>query len=154
VLVFAEAASGDPSDDYWSRGVIAGTPATGSETCGGETSRRLEIDHLTPLPLVGEVDEGTLIRSFRIVGYGLVNLDGETYLGRFQEGNPDGEAIIGPVAGSDGVRFEYLDLNGDPTTVSTEVRMVRITVRTVSGARDRTGRVIQDSLSVLVNPRN
>jgi prepilin-type N-terminal cleavage/methylation domain-containing protein len=152
VLIHADGAD-SPDDHFWTRGVVSETPATGTPAaCGGEDSRRLRIDDVTPPIGPTDVDAGSLIRSYETVEYATVTLDGETYLGRSLGGAM--EPVIGPLAPNGGLRFEYLDIQGDPTTIASDVRTIRLTVQTLSGARDARGEQIADSLSVFVNPRN
>lgn len=152
VLIHADGAE-SPDDYFWARGVISETPATGTPAaCGSEVSRRLRIDDISPAIGTTDVDAGSLIRSYETVEYTTVTLDGETYLGRSLGGAM--EPVIGPLAPTGGLRFDYLDIDGAPTTTPDDVRTIRVTVQTLSGARDARGDQIADSLSVFVNPRN
>ncbi|TVP58656.1 MAG: prepilin-type N-terminal cleavage/methylation domain-containing protein [Gemmatimonadales bacterium] len=153
VLVHADG-SEDASEHFWSKGEVISTPATGTPAnCGGEPSLRLRIDGMIPgITSANQVASGSLVRSFQTVEYRAVALDGDIYLGRGLDGEP--EPVIGPIAANDGLRFDYLDANGDPTTTPADVRTIQVTVRTVSRARGARGELIADSLSVFVNPRN
>lgn len=154
VLVHADGED-DPDDHFWSRGVVSALPSPGTPAnCGGEPSAHLEVDGLIP-PITGanQVASGSLLRSFETIEYAPVLVDGETYLGRATGGGTP-EPLIGPIADAGGLRFDFRDTDGNPATDPTSVRTIRVTVRTVSGARDATGDPISDSLSVFVTPRN
>ena len=154
VLIYYNAGTGDPADDGFAEGVVDNVRGPGSTVCGDGETRRLDIPSLNPPVTPAQVADGSLIRSFEIVTYTtMVDSDGETYLGRTRDGGTP-EALIGPIAATDGLRFEYLDANGDPTSTPDAVRSIRLTIRTTSQARDAQGQPIEESLSVIVNPRN
>lgn len=145
----------DPDAHFWSRGVLSALPSSGTPAnCGGEPSAYLEVNDLIPqITTATQVASGSLLRSFETIDYAPVALDGETFLGR-ASGVGDPEPVIGPIADENGLRFDYLDADGNAVVDPTAVRAIRITVRTVSGATDSMGNPVSDSLSVFVNPRN
>ena len=154
VVLFYNSGSGDPEDDAFAEGVVSGESAAGTpDQCGGEATRRVTVGSLNPSVNASQVGAGALLRSVETVTYTPVVLDGETYLGR-RIGGGTTEPLVGPIAATDGLVFEYFDVNGDPTTTPNDVRSVRVTLRTISQARDQRGQPIEESLSVIVNPRN
>ncbi|TVP77412.1 MAG: prepilin-type N-terminal cleavage/methylation domain-containing protein [Gemmatimonadales bacterium] len=153
VLVYFQEDPDTGNSDFWTTAEV--TSESGSEQpqrCGDDPTRRYTLDNFADDSPTAIVDSGSLIRTWETVTYGLITQGGESFVGRIDS---DGEeALIGPVEARRGLEFAYLDRNGDVTTDALEVRSIRITVRTLSQARDSGGRAIADSLSVLVTPRN
>ena len=158
VLVFFNP-DGDPANDAFAAGRVTEIdPAVGTGVqCGNEGSQRIEFDAPVEPAAVGE---GALIRSFETITYSVVTDNGESFLARTRGGGP-AEPLLGPIAADDGLLFEYLDADGEviapvPNSVAGRqaIRSVRVTLRTISQARDAQGQPIEEALSVIVNPRN
>lgn len=166
IFLFVEGATETSADDVWARGTIASIQDTDICPMGaaqGEPQRPAQVvrlQNLSPSPAVADVRSGALLRSFEVFEYGTMQAeDGLTYLGRTEldgDGLPVDVAVpmVGPVRPTGGVVFEFLNGAGAATAVPAEVRSVRITVQTLSGARGPTGQQVQDSLSVVVQMRN
>ncbi len=111
---------------------------------------------LVPSTAINPVDVrvGAMVRTLERFNYGLMTFMGEPYLARTAPGSLEVVPLVGPVRPSDGVAFRYLDGNGAETGTLEEIRSVEVTVRTVSGARDPSGRMVADSLTVVIHARN
>ncbi len=101
----------------------------------------------------GGMRTGAPIRAFEDFTYGVMQMGGEWYLGR-RRGTESWVPLVGPVDGSGGVSFEYFDGAGSATTTPSDVRRIRVTIRTRSDARDAQGNPIADALSADVFVRN
>jgi len=152
VFVFAD---GDPSiatDDQWySVGVQS---VTNGATCGTEAlpAQQLTLTGPATLVAVNRLRRGAMVRAWEQVAYQIANIGGESYLVRVQGLNS--ARLVGPLAGSAGVRFEYLNSAGVATNVPASVARIRITLRTTSGATRDSGGYVGDSLSTSVFLRN
>jgi prepilin-type N-terminal cleavage/methylation domain-containing protein len=101
-----------------------------------------------------EVRTGAMVRTLERFSYGLMTFQGEPHLARTGDGLLDVVPLVGPVRDQDGVAFRYFDADGNETSTLEEIRTVEVILRTLSGARDPSGRLIADSLSVLIHARN
>lgn len=164
VFIFAD---NDPSrvdDDRWLLGRI--TQASTSEPCPGEptgTPRRVRIEVIDLNMLDGSslVHLGAPVRSVQTFRYGLMDFEGQPYLGRqyynhdpsdlgWQEWTP----LVGPLAPDDGLRLEYFDANGNATNDPGQVQRIDVHLRTLSEARDLTGEQVAQSITTSVYTRN
>jgi hypothetical protein len=101
-----------------------------------------------------EVRTGAMLRTLERFSYGLMTFQGEPHLARTGDGLLDVVPLVGPVRDRDGVAFRYFDADGNETSTLEEIRTVEVILRTLSGARDPSGRLIADSLSVVIHARN
>jgi prepilin-type N-terminal cleavage/methylation domain-containing protein len=101
-----------------------------------------------------EVRTGAMVRTLERFSYGLMTFQGEPHLARTGDGLLDVVPLVGPVRDRDGVAFRYFDADGNETSTLEEIRTVEVILRTLSGARDPSGRLIADSLSVVIHARN
>jgi prepilin-type N-terminal cleavage/methylation domain-containing protein len=158
ILVFFNP-DGDPANDDFAVGMVTQVENLGvGNRCGEENSQRIYTNAPADPATVGE---GALIRSFESVTYTTTTDAGETFLARTRPGVGEPELLVGPIAADDGLLFEYLDANGEVispipgnATERRGIRSIRLTIRTTSQARDAQGQPIEESLSVIVNPRN
>jgi len=152
VYVFADGNPSRADDDVWFgvaiQSVSAGTP------CGADGVPAQSIVLTGPGNSldVARIRMGAPVRSWEVVEYGLEVIGGESYLTRVQGGTS--ARLVGPLEPGTGLAFEYLDQGGNPTTVAGSVTRVRVTLRTVSGARTEQGRQVADTLTTLVFLRN
>jgi prepilin-type N-terminal cleavage/methylation domain-containing protein len=153
VFIFADNNVNISSDDAWISAQVNGEDTT-SITCGSRPAEDLSFAAgAAGLFTANTVRSGAAIRSFVYYTYGLVTLDGATYLGRT---DTDGNQVplVGPLEATDGVQFAYLDSIGTTTTTATEVRQIQVTVRTSSGAINSLGQPVGDSITGLIYTRN
>jgi len=101
-----------------------------------------------------QVRLGTMLRIQERYTYGLMTFEGDPYLARTEGADASVVPLVGPVRPGDGVTFRYLNGSGAETSSASEVRSIEVTLRAVSGARDRQGVIIGDSLTALVHSRN
>lgn len=148
VLVYAEGVGS--SDGVWLPGLVS-TVVSSTACTSGAGAQRITLpgmaDTLAALP----VSVGAPVRSFRHFSYSLELVGTEWHLARTTSGG-DPQLFTGPFLGPDegGLRFDYLDRLGTPTSIGTDVAQIRITVR----ARSRPAGGAPDSLSSLVYLRN
>jgi prepilin-type N-terminal cleavage/methylation domain-containing protein len=142
-------------DDEWFGGVVTAVDTTTS--CGTSPGQTLT------LPFVGttaaatppdSVRVGAPVRAFDVYTYGQYEIDGEPYLGRQLRGAPSPDPLVGPLLGSGGVAFRYLDTVGAVTTVDSLVAQIEVTLRYRSEVLGFGGEVVSDSILVRVYPRN
>lgn len=122
--LFVEGTADPPVADSWLplaiTGVFAGScPAPGGQAIGITTSSALS-----------GIAPGTPLRIYETMELRLYQSDGEWWLGA--RSVSAGEAIqpfAGPFAGNGGVRFEYLDRFGMPTSDPAGARSVAVTMR-------------------------
>ncbi len=99
------------------------------------------------------IDVGSAFRAFRKVTYLTITESGRTWLAR-RIGTGAYEKMTGPLRSSGGFELSYLDLNGQPTTTRSAVRLVRFVVRTESYRtyRDASGASVRrfDSVATAV----
>lgn len=165
VFIFADNQTNISSDDDWVDAYVTAVD-TSSVTCGSTTAQRLSFGGQSgkfTAPGGDSVRTGAPVRSFALYTYGLGTWNGKTYLGRLGSTGGGGllgassekwVPMVGPLRATDGVEFVYLDSIGNVTTTATEVRQIRVTVRTWSGAVNSAGQVVADSLTGTIYTRN
>jgi hypothetical protein len=151
VSIFVDNDPGQMNDDIWIEGVI-----TGTDSSTGCVTQRVRVSDMTPLtPALSSIPVGAPVRSLTTLEYGLLQRDGEWYLGR---GVPGGnlDPLVGPLRAEDGVLFEPLNSAGQPATNSSflDVAQIRVTLRTASEIRDSQGNLVRDSLVSTIYTRN
>ena len=64
--------------------------------------------------------------------------------------------MVGPLKADSGpaLRFEAMDSMGNATAVMTDVRQIRVTLKTLSQVRDAQGDFVADSISAVIQTRN
>jgi prepilin-type N-terminal cleavage/methylation domain-containing protein len=149
VHVFADNLASSTSDDAWIKTAVQAVDTTSA--CGGSSAQALTFPSSTPFS-ADSVSGGAEVRSFEHLYYGLMAYDGGNYLG-LRTPSGSWNALVGPLKSS-GLSFSYLDASGATTATAADVKMIEITVVTLSDALDSTGSPISDSLTVVVNTRN
>lgn len=155
VHVFVENDATRMDDDAWIPGVVTASVPTAD--CRGRPAQRLSFAMDTPGSTAAAVRAGAPVRGFIHSAYGLVESDGDTYLGRVAR---DGrvEPLVGPlpatVGGQPSVEFAYLDAVGTPTPRPEEVAQIEVRVRTRSEAGSADRGMVGDSLVSRVQLRN
>jgi prepilin-type N-terminal cleavage/methylation domain-containing protein len=143
-----------PVDDYWATATVN---AIGSPTvCPGSAetpAQTIVFRSVSPSAARLEVRDGSLIRAFESFTYGQVTYDSEPYLGRVPASGT-GVPLVGPVDATNGIRFVYRNAAGTETTTLNEIRTIELTLRSTSGARTESGRVVADSLTRVIHLRN
>lgn len=152
VFIFADNQTNISSDDVWISARVTAVDTT-SITCASNTAQKLSFSGQAATFTANTVQTGAPMRSFVYYTYGLVTMDGETYLGRTDAGGSS-VPLVGPLKASTGVEFAYLDTNGDPTTTNTAVRQIQVTVRTAPGPINSVGRAVADSITGTIYTRN
>lgn len=143
------------SDDEWFGGVTTAVDTTA--TCGSDPGQILSVPFLRTTATATPPDSvrlGAPVRAFDIYTYGQYQIDGEPYLGRQKRGAANPDPLVGPLLGSGGVAFRYLDSVGAVTTVDTLVAQIEITLRYRSEVMNFGGELVSDSILVRVFPRN
>jgi prepilin-type N-terminal cleavage/methylation domain-containing protein len=156
IAVFVDNDPESVLDDEWAVGGIQNA-SDNSGDCpdaadAGNPIRRITTSGLASGDFSG-LRIGAPIRAFETYTYGAYEIGGQWYLAR-RTGTADPIPMVGPLDGQTGLRFQYLDADGAATTTPAEVRRVRVTLRTRSEARDRTGNVVVDSLTADAFLRN
>ena len=161
VHLYVEGNPSVPGSDFW---ITAGVSDVGSDEgpcpfplSAAEEDRPVgRLVTLVPSATIntGEVRTGAMLRILERFSYGLMTFLGEPYLARTVTGSLDVVPLVGPARADDGVAFRYFGADGFETTVLDAIQTVEVTVRTASGARDPSGRLIGDSLSVVIHARN
>lgn len=149
MFVFADGDPEDMSDDDWVE--FAGLSVTDDSSACAQGS---EVQTVTGLSGIGDVREGAPVRSAATWTYGAYEFDDGWYLGRTSGGSSSAVPLVGPLDSRTGLRFEYLDADAMETTDPSEVRRIRVTLRTASDATDRSGNEVSDSLTADVFLRN
>lgn len=154
VFIFADNNTSISADDNWFQAYVTGVDTT-SVTCASSTAHKLTFGSQASLfQAAGDsVQTGAPIRSFIYYSYGLVTMDGETYLGR-TDASGTSVPLVGPLKASTGVQFAYLNGSGAVTAVATAVRRIQVTIRTSSGAVNSVGQQVSDSITGVIYTRN
>lgn len=151
VFVFADNDPDRAKDDTWVTGMIASVDTTATCASGHEAN----LLGVQGLPTTDSVRLGATIRSFERLTYGIVEFEGNFYLGQTIQG-VGFEPLVGPLRSRSegGLEFTYLDANGAETAVSTDVAQIQVTMRTSSMVRTPSGDVVSDSIQTRISLRN
>jgi prepilin-type N-terminal cleavage/methylation domain-containing protein len=161
VYLYVEGDLLDISSDYWVTADVSSVSAADG-ACPypadvPEADRpRGRVLTLSPTETIApsQVRLGAMLRIQERYTYGLMTFEGDPYLARTEGVSATVVPLVGPVRGGDGVAFRFLNGAGAETATASEVRAIEVTLRAVSGARDRQGVPIGDSLTALVHSRN
>lgn len=156
LVVFVDDDPDTAADDQWAVASISNLQED-SAACDGTVGSGPLVHRITSSGLASGdysgIRAGAPLRSFQTYTYGSYQVGSDWYLGR-RTGSGTPVPLVGPVRGQDGVQFEYLTADGSTTSTPSEVRQVRVTIRTRSNARDRQGNPVADSVSARVHLRN
>ena len=151
LYVFADLDPETAADDAWLETTIQ--DAEDEQTCGADnhpaqnlTVTGFDATHWT------SIRQGAPLRSWEEIEYTVEAFSGELYLVRVAGGSV--ARLVGPLRDGDGLRFDYLDEDGDPAATPAEVRIVTLELRTASLATTESGEAIGDSLTTSVQLRN
>ena len=159
IFVFAD---NDPfltSDDTWIKASVTSVDTTAVCTdVNGNTyeATRMNFTGQAAAFVADTVRDGAPMRDFTHLAYGLMEYDGEDFLGRSENGG-DWSPLVGPLAGADGrpgLEFVYLDADGNTTAVAADIAQVEIKIRSHSKVVDNDGAPVVDSLSSTIYMRN
>jgi prepilin-type N-terminal cleavage/methylation domain-containing protein len=156
LIVFVDDDPGTAADDQWAVASISNLQENSTDcdaTVGsGTLVHRITSSGLASGDYAG-IRTGAPVRSFQTYTYGSFQVGSDWYLGR-RTGSANPVPLVGPVRGRDGVQFDYLTADGSTTSTPSEVRQIRVTIRTRSDARDRQGNPVADSVSARIHLRN
>ena len=141
LLIYYDGNVNSRADDFWAVASITATP-NGQNCPDGQNGQRL-ITNISLLGLgpnvAGAIPTGAPVRGFERVVYQLYQPAGDTswYVG-FQPAGQSMQPLIGPVL-TNGLTFQYYDVNGNVTAVRNQVARIDITVRARTAAAVRAG---------------
>ena len=141
LLIYYDGNVNSRADDFWAVASITATP-NGQNCPDGQNGQRL-ITNISLLGLgpnvAGAIPIGAPVRGFERVVYQLYQPAGDTswYVG-FQPAGQSMQPLIGPVL-TNGLTFQYYDVNGNVTAVRNQVARIDITVRARTAAAVRAG---------------
>jgi len=151
VFIFADNMENLSSDDVWIRASVTAVDTT--VACGASQGVRLTFNGQAALFAANVVRVGAPVRSFLRYTYGLVTESGQTYLGRTPAGGT-AAPMVGPLTASTGIELTYLESLGAVTATTTNVRQIRVKIRTSSVVRNARGQLVKDSLTGRIYTRN
>ena len=106
--------------------------SVGRDSCPGAVGSALTLT-TSPGPPVADLPVGTPLRLYETMELRLYQSNGQWWLGaRSVSVGEVIQPVIGPLAGSGGLRLEYLDRQGTPTTVPAAIKGVAVTIRGVA----------------------
>lgn len=152
VFIWADNDPDIDSDDVWISTAIGGIDTTATCPQNGEGATELEFPALLALFLADSVGIGAPVRSYEEYTFGTTTMNGDVYLGR-RTGTGDMVPITGPLQPSNGLEFFYRDSLGAVTTTPADVSQIEVLVRTGSTVLGPLGRMVQDSVQVLIFTR-
>jgi prepilin-type N-terminal cleavage/methylation domain-containing protein len=139
ILLFYDGNALTRNDDSW---VKAEIKAVANQTCpdpgGARPGFQLTFEPQwlggTQLNVAGAITKGSPLRVFQTVTYKVYQgSDGEWYLGQRIDWSAGGggtiQPLIGPLIGSNGVGFSYLDAAGNQTADSSRIALIEIRLR-------------------------
>jgi prepilin-type N-terminal cleavage/methylation domain-containing protein len=143
VLIFYDGNPVTRNDDSWVKAQIRGVANQACPDPGG--SRPGFVLTMDPTWLggtqnnvAGAITNGSPVRVFQTVTYKVYQgSDGEWYLGQRIDWPGGGtiQPLIGPLIGSDGVGFRYLDAAGNQTADSSRIALIEIRLRGRTASR-------------------
>lgn len=168
MLIYYDGDQTTRADDYWARGTFNAIP-NAPAVCpdpnppGPQPAVRVNFS-LNLLGLganaVGAIPLGAPVRGYEHVIYQLFQPAGDTswYIGFQGGGGATMQPLIGPVL-TNGLTFQYYDVNGNVTAARTNVARIDITVRARTAAAVRSGgqaprATVVDSIVTSVALRN
>jgi hypothetical protein len=156
VFVFADNRENIASDDEWI--AVQVTQVDTAVGCGTDPATNVSFAGQSGAFAADSVRVGASVRSYVHYVYGLYGLpDGQRYLARWERNGASWSGptpIVGPLQATGGLEFTYLDVDGNKTTIATDVRQVAVRVRTHSVVMNSVGNPVSDSISAWVYSRN
>ena len=161
LLIYYDGNVNSRNDDFWATASI--TAAPNGQNCNDGTAGQRLVLNVNLLGLgpnvVGAIPLGAPVRGFERVVYQLYQPAGDTswYVG-FQPAGQTMQPLIGPVL-SNGLTFQYYDVNGNVTAVRSQVARIDVTVRARTTSSVRAGgqaaaATVVDSIVTSVALRN
>ena len=155
VFVFAANVEASSSDDAWIPALV--TAADSTVTCGAQKAMDLTFAGQSAAFAADSVRVGAPMRSFERYRYELSDQDGDGYLVR-TAGAGTAVPLVGPLSSGlatpPGLELAYFDATGAVAASATDIREIRVIVRTVSAATKRGGAQVGDSITASVYTRN
>jgi len=142
VLIYYDGNQNSRLDDFWATATI--TSAPNGQNCDDGTNGQRLILNINLLGLgpnvAGAIPLGAPVRGWELVNYQLYRPAGDTswYVGFQPSGAATPQPLIGPVL-TNGLTFQYYDVNGNPTAVRAQVARIDVTVRARTAAAVRAG---------------
>ncbi len=142
ILVYYDGDKNSRLDDFWATATI--TAAPNGQNCDDGTNGQRLLLNMNLLGLgpnvAGAIPLGAPVRGWEAVNYSLYRPAGDTswYVGFQPAGAATPQPLIGPVL-TNGLTFQYYDVNGNPTAVRAQVARIDITVRARTAAAVRAG---------------
>lgn len=154
VFIFADNQTNISGDDDWIAARVSAVDTT--VMCGSSKAQNLSFSGQSSkftVPTGDSVRTGAPVRSYERYRYSLYTYNGESYLGRTDQGGTT-VPLVGPLKPSNGLTFAYLDSVGNTTATTTRVRQIRVTIRTDSGVTNSLGEAVSDSITARIYTRN
>jgi prepilin-type N-terminal cleavage/methylation domain-containing protein len=137
VLVFFDGNPLTRNDDGWLRAEIKSVADQACPDPGGARPGfvvAMDPNWLggTQQNVAGGITNGSPVRVFQMITYKVYQgSDGEWYLGQRIDWPPGGsiQPLIGPLIGSNGVQFRYLNAAGTPVADSSQIALIEIRLR-------------------------
>jgi prepilin-type N-terminal cleavage/methylation domain-containing protein len=105
------------------------TAVSTSGVCPGTGALSMTLTVLSTAALAG-IPVGTPVRIYEIMELRLYRSEGKSWLGmRSVSSGETIQPLAGPLADADGLRFDYFDKRGLPTSVVTQVKSIGVTLR-------------------------
>ena len=152
VVVLIDGNPAFQNDDVWHTLLVTAVDSTATCGTGALEAQLLTLDGLTD---PDRVLPGAPLRAYERYTYALRDIDGVAFLTRREPGGA-AQPMVGPLDSEVGepLVFEFLDALGAPTTNTTAVSQIQVTLHTLSDVRNSRGDLVRDSLTMRINARN
>lgn len=155
VSVFFEGNPAASDDDVW---IPAAIIAVGAGSCAGGANPGIDLTVVAGTSLQG-LPPGTPVRIHEVAELRLYRSEGRSWLGmRSVSSDETIQPLSGPLRDADGLRLDYLGAAGLPTSVRSDVRAIRLTLRGESEATAnfgaQRGQPVSQELGTQVGLRN
>lgn len=141
ITVFADNDMDVFTDDVWIEAAVTSIDTNGITCAGGRPAQNLKFTGQDAKFVTNVVHAGAPIRSLRTRAIRIGDYDGDPYVMLLEGGTL--QPVAGPLAPG-GLAFEYLDEDGNPAALPSDVHRIGITVTAEDGT----------SLTTTVYPRN
>ena len=161
IYVFYDGDESLRSDDAWVSGRLTSAPVNTAKCSDGKPAYSFTTSlSLGALPAVtGRIQSGAPVWGYRQTTYGVFQQeDGRWYVG-MKDSSAALTPVVGPLVGSNGLRFTYYDANGLVTADSSRVARIGVAILSQTATPVRQGSVSAatyqvDSLSTYTTLRN